>query len=111
MPTRNPRVLERDRALARLSRLTTMTALAGVVGTVGFGGLAALNYRGTTTSATSTSEPTTDSITDPSGSATTANDPSAHATTPPTRTSVQLQPAQPPTRSTHRARVSTGGSG
>lgn len=106
MASRNPRVLERDRALTRLSRLTTMTALAGVVGTVGFGGLAALNYRGTTTAATGTTDATTDS----SGSATEADDPTVQATAPP-RTSVQLQPAQPPTRSSGRSRVSTGGSG
>ncbi len=107
MPSRNPRVLERDRALARLSRLTTLTALAGVVGTVGFGGLAAQNYRGTAT----TSDTSADTTTDSSGSAAAADDPTVQATTPPARTSVQLRPAQPPTRSSGRSRVSTGGSG
>jgi hypothetical protein len=107
MPPHNRRVLERDQALARLSRLTTMTALAGVVGTVGFGGLAALNYRGTAT----TSNASVDTTTDSSGSGTAADGPAVQATTPPAGGSVQLQPAQPPTRSSRRARVRTGGSG
>ena len=111
-PRGDSRVVQRDRALARLSRLTTATAVAGVLGTVGFGGLAALNYRGTSTDAATQPDTAADvSGTDITTTTTTDQSTAAQATTPPSRSSVQLQPVNPPTRSTRRARVSTGGSG
>ncbi len=92
---RRAAVTARDRAIRRVSRLTVAVALAGTAASVGFAALAAETYTGGT--------PATNAR---------VSQPQTSATTPQTVTApIPIQVAQPPSRSTGRARVTAGGSG
>lgn len=98
--------LARDRAVRRVSSLTVATAIAGTAASIGFAGLAAVTYTGNANaSSASVSQPRVYE----SGR---SNDDNGGFIVPQAVTVPnQIQVAQPPTRTTGRARVTAGGSG
>ena len=113
------RLVERDKALGRLSRLTTATAVAGAAATVAFGGLAAITYTGTTNAAANTvQQPDAeqqglqgdDLQPQLFGDDETAEQQSL-PTLPPTTSQRQPTIIQPPIQTSRHSHVSSGGSG
>lgn len=100
------RAAARDEAIRRVSRITVASVLAGTVASIGFAGLAAATYSGTSTTGTT---PTT------AGS---VGQPRVYESQPrvyrsqsqPVTVPNPIQVAQPPVRSSGRARVTVGGS-
>jgi hypothetical protein len=100
------RAAARDEAIRRVSRITAASVLAGTAASIGFAGLAAATYTGTSTIGTT---PTTDATLGRSrvydGQPRVYQSQSQPVTAP-----NPIQVAQPPVRSSGRARVTVGGS-